>query len=42
MRRKSLVFLDKRIENVDLTPSGLNLNFQPVEIFVPKAAQKYQ
>ncbi len=42
MRRKSLVFLDKRIENVGLTPSGLNLNFQPVEIFVPKAAQKYQ
>lgn len=41
-RRKSLVFIDKRIKNLELTNIGLNLTFQPSEIYVPKAAQKYQ
>ena len=41
-RRKSLVFIDKRIQNLELTNIGLNLSFQPSEIYVPKAAQKYQ
>ena len=42
MRRKSLVFIDKRIKNLELTNMGSNLNFQPSEIYVPKALQKYQ
>jgi len=41
-RSKSLVFVDKRIKNLELTKMGLNLNFQPYEIYVPKALQKYQ
>jgi peptide/nickel transport system substrate-binding protein len=41
-RSKSLVFIDKRIKNLELTKMGLNLNFQPYEIYVPKALQKYQ
>ena len=42
LRRKSLVFVDKRIKNLGLTNLGLNLNFQPYEIYVPQAEQKYQ
>jgi len=41
-RSKSLVFIDKRVKNLELTKMGLNLNFQPYEIYVPKALQKYQ
>lgn len=41
-RRKSLVFIDKRIQNLELTNIGLNLTLQPMEIYVPKASQKYQ
>ena len=41
-RSKSLVFVDKRIKNLELTNMGLNLNFQPYEIYVPTAQQKYQ
>lgn len=41
-RRKSLVFIDKRIKNLELTNIGLNLSFQPSEVYVPKALQKYQ
>ena len=41
-RRKSLVFIDKRIQNLELTNIGLNLSLQPSEIYVPKASQKYQ
>lgn len=41
-RRKSLVFVDRRIQNLELTNIGLNLTLQPYEIYVPKAMQKYQ
>ncbi|MGB1310319.1 MAG: peptide-binding protein [Leucothrix sp.] len=41
-RSKSLVFVDQRIKNLELTNMGLNHNFQPYEIYVPKAQQKYQ
>lgn len=42
LRRKSLVFVDKRIQNLELTNIGLNHNIYPLEIYVPKSLQKYQ
>lgn len=41
MRRKSLLFVDKRIHNLQMTKLGLNLVFLPVENYVPVAQQKY-
>ncbi|RVU81443.1 ABC transporter substrate-binding protein [Leucothrix sargassi] len=41
-RRKSLVFIDERVKNLGLTNLGLNQDIQPLEIYVPKSAQKYQ
>lgn len=41
MRRKSLVFIDRRIHNVKITKLGINLGMVPLEIFVPRAQQKY-
>lgn len=41
MRRQSLVFIDKRIKNVQVTNLGLNFNIVPVELYVPAAEQKY-
>ncbi|MDZ4260944.1 MAG: peptide-binding protein [Pseudomonadota bacterium] len=42
MRRKSLVFIDKRIHNLQITNLGLNMGSVPVEIFVPEGQQKYK
>ena len=42
LRRKSLVFIDKRIKNLELTNTGLNQDIHPFEIYVPKSEQKYQ
>lgn len=41
MRRKSLVFIDKRIQNLQITNLGLNMGMVPVEIFVPGDQHKY-
>jgi peptide/nickel transport system substrate-binding protein len=41
MRRKSLVFVDERVRNLETTRLGLNLGSVPVEIYVPPALQKY-
>ncbi|MDD1628870.1 MAG: peptide-binding protein [Methylococcaceae bacterium] len=41
MRRKSLLFVDKRIHNVLMTKLGLNLGSLPMENYVPAAQQKY-
>ena len=41
MRRKTLAFVDRRIENLEVTNLGLNLGSVPVEIFTPSAAQRY-
>jgi peptide/nickel transport system substrate-binding protein len=41
MRRKSLVFIDKRIHNLEITNLGLNMGSVPVETFVPGDQQKY-
>jgi peptide/nickel transport system substrate-binding protein len=41
MRRKSLVFIDRRIHNVVSTKVGLNLGNLPIETYVPKAEQRY-
>ncbi len=41
MRRKSLVFVDKRIHNLQINRLGLNLGSVPVEIYVPGPLQKY-
>ncbi len=42
MRRKTLQFIDKRIQNVAETKLGLNLVHVPVVTYVPSALQKYQ
>ena len=42
MRRQSLVFIDKRIHNLQITKLGLNMGAVPVEIFVPEGQQKYK
>ncbi len=41
MRRESLVFIDERISNLEITNLGLNMGMVPVEIFVPGELQKY-
>lgn len=41
MRRKSLLFVDKRIHNLQMTRLGLNLGSLPLENYVPVAQQKY-
>jgi len=41
MRRKSLMFLDNRIKNVEITSLGLNTTQVPVENYVPAALQKH-
>ncbi|WFP52202.1 peptide-binding protein [Methylomonas sp. EFPC3] len=41
MRRKSLLFVDKRIHNLQMTKLGLNLGSLPLENYVPLAQQKY-
>ncbi|OYV16415.1 MAG: peptide/nickel transport system substrate-binding protein [Methylococcaceae bacterium NSM2-1] len=41
MRRKSLLFVDKRIHNIQMTKLGLNLGSLPLENYVPAALQKY-
>ncbi len=41
MRRESLVFIDKRIHNLQITNLGLNMGMVPVEIFVPGDQHKY-
>jgi peptide/nickel transport system substrate-binding protein len=42
VRSKSLVFMDKRIKNLELTNIGLNHDIHPFEIYVPKLEQKHQ
>lgn len=41
MRRQSLLFVDKRIHNLQMTKLGLNRGSLPVENYVPAAMQKY-
>jgi peptide/nickel transport system substrate-binding protein len=41
MRRKNLLFVDKRVANVQMTKLGLNLGSLPLENYVPLAQQKY-
>lgn len=41
MRRQSLVFIDKRIQNLQITNLGLNYGAVPVEIFTAAGQQKY-
>ncbi len=41
MRSKSLVFIDDRFKNLQITNVGLNQSFTPVENYVPAAEQKY-
>lgn len=40
MRRKSLVFIDRRMHNIEITKLGINLS-QPVEWYVPAEMHKY-
>lgn len=42
MRRQSLLFVDKRIQNLQMTKLGLNRGFLPMENYVPAHQQKYQ
>ncbi|MCC5861679.1 MAG: peptide-binding protein [Gammaproteobacteria bacterium] len=39
-RRQSLVLLDRRLQNLEVTGLGLNLQAVPVEIYVPAALQR--
>ena len=41
-RSKSLVFINNRFKNLQMTGLGLNSSFMPLETYVPKKAQKYQ
>jgi len=41
MRRESLVFIDKRIHNLQITNLGLNMGMVPMEVFVPGDQHKY-
>jgi peptide/nickel transport system substrate-binding protein len=41
MRRKSLVFIDRRLRNVVNTKVGLNLGAVPLENYVPAVEQRY-
>jgi peptide/nickel transport system substrate-binding protein len=42
LRRKSLVFIDRRMRNVVKTKVGLNLGQVPLENYVPSAEQRYK
>lgn len=42
LRRKTLAFIDRRIQNLQVTRLGLNLGLVPVEVYVPGPMQKYQ
>ncbi len=42
MRRKSLVFIDRRIRNIVNTKVGLNFGNLPMENYVPANEQRYQ
>lgn len=42
MRRKSLMFIDRRIQNTEVTRLGLNTTQLPVETYVPGNLQKYK
>ena len=42
MRRKSLIFVDRRIKNIEQTRMGLSLGNVPLENYVPRAEQRYQ
>lgn len=41
MRRQNLLFVDKRIHNLQMTRTGLNLGSLPLENYVPLPLQKY-
>lgn len=41
MRRKNLLFVDKRIHNLQMTKLGLNMGSLPMETYVPLNLQKY-
>lgn len=41
LRRKTLAFYDKRINNLGMTKVGLNSGFLPQEIYVPSTQQRY-
>jgi peptide/nickel transport system substrate-binding protein len=41
MRRKNLLFVDKRIHNLQMTKLGLNMGSLPLETYVPLGLQKY-
>jgi len=41
LRRKSLVFVDKRFHNLKVTRMGLNHKFVPLEIYTPLKSQLY-
>lgn len=41
MRRKNLLFIDKRIQNLQMTKLGLNMGSLPIETYVPLNQQKY-
>ncbi len=41
LRRKSLVFVDQRMHNVEVTKLGLNLSETPIGWYVPLGLQKY-
>lgn len=42
MRRKSLVFIDERMQNVEVYKTGLNVEEQPGGWYVPTPQQKYR
>jgi len=41
VRNKRLAFIDKRIQNVQMTKIGLNIGLLPLETYVPALQQKY-
>ncbi len=41
MRRKTLAFIDNRLQNLEITNLGLNLDFVPIETYSPANSQKY-
>ncbi|RVU82816.1 ABC transporter substrate-binding protein [Leucothrix sargassi] len=42
VHRKSLQLVNKRIKNVKVTNTGLNVGLVPVEVYVPKSEQRYK
>jgi len=41
VRRQSLLFLDRRLRNLQVTKLGLNFNLLPLEIYAPGNLQRY-